>query len=221
MTKEKIPVKLPFYTLGEELCNSITHGIGAGLSIAGCVIAIIFAAIYGNAWCVVSAAIYGASLIITYTTSTMYHALTHRTAKKVFRILDHSTIYLLIAGTYTPMTLVALRGPLGWVLFGVVWGAAILGIVLNSVGLEKFRKFSMIAYVASGWVAIIAIVPLYRTMNHIGFWLLIGGGVLYTVGIIFFAIKNVKYMHSVWHIFVIGGSLLHYFMILFYVLPIK
>lgn len=219
--KERIPVTLPVYTLGEELCNAISHGLGAALAIAGCVVAIVFAALYGDAWSVVSASIYGASMIITYTTSTLYHSLTNRTAKKVFRILDHSTIFLLIAGTYTPMTLVALRGPLGWVLFGIVWGAAALGITLNGVGLEKYKKVSMIAYIASGWAALIAIVPLYRAMNHVGFWLLVGGGVAYTAGIIFFKMKNVKYMHAIWHLFVIAGSLLHYFMILFYVLPTK
>lgn len=220
MAKEKIPVQLPKYTLGEELCNSISHGLGAGLAIAGCVIAIVFAALYGDAWCVVSAAIYGASLIITYTTSTLYHALTNRTAKKVFRILDHSTIFLLIAGTYTPMTLVVLRGALGWVLFGIVWGAAALGITLNAIGLEKYKKISMIAYVASGWAAIIAIVPLFRIMHPVGFWMLVGGGVAYTAGIIFFSMK-LKYMHSIWHLFVITGSILHYFMILFYVLSAR
>ena len=215
--KEKTPLKLPIYTLGEELCNAISHGLGAGLSIAGCVV---FAALYGDAWSVVSASIFGASLIITYTTSTLYHALTNKTAKRVFRILDHSTIFLLIAGTYTPMTLIVLRGTMGWILFGVVWAAAILGIVLNAIGLEKFKVFSMISYVASGWAALFAIVPLYRIMNPVAVWMLVGGGVAYTVGIIFFALK-VKYMHAIWHLFVIGGSILHYFMILFYVLPIK
>lgn len=219
--KEQKTLKLPKYTLGEELFSSISHGLGAGLSIAGCVVAIVFAALYGDAWCVVSACIYGAALIITYTTSTLYHALTNPTAKKVFRILDHSMIFLLIAGTYTPMTLVVLHGPLGWVLFGVVWAAAVLGIVLNAVGLERFKKFSMIAYIASGWVAILAIVPLFRTMPSAGFWLLIGGGLAYTVGIIFYGMKKVKYMHAVWHLFVIAGSTLHYFMILLYVLPMR
>lgn len=217
---KKKGVTLPKYTLGEEICNSITHGIGAALAIAGCVIAIVYAALYGDAWCVVSASVYGATMIITYTTSTIYHALTHPTAKKVFRILDHTNIFLLIAGTYTPMTLVVLRGPLGWVLFGMVWGASVLGIVLNAVGLERFKKFSMIAYVASGWAALIGIVQLYRVMEPVAFWMLVAGGVAYTAGIIFFAMKK-RYMHVIWHVFVIAGSMLHYFMILFYVLPVN
>ncbi|MBQ9940712.1 MAG: hemolysin III family protein [Clostridia bacterium] len=219
MSSKKIPIQLPKYTLGEEIGNSITHGIGAALSIAGCVMAIIFAALYGDAWCVVSACIYGATLIIAYITSTLYHALTHVTAKKVFRVLDHTNIFLLIAGTYTPMTLVVLRGPLGWVLFGIVWGAAVVGIVLNAVGLERFKTFSMIAYIASGWAALIGIVPLYRLMDHVGFWMVVGGGIAYTLGVIFFSLKQ-RYMHVVWHVFVIAGSLLHYFAVLFYVLPI-
>ena len=136
------------YTLGEEIFNSVSHGAGALLAIAGCVVLIVFSAIYGGAWEVVSASFYGATLIILYTMSTLYHALTNPKAKRVFRILDHNTIFLLIAGTYTPYTLVSIRGALGWTIFGIIWGVAILGITLNSVNLEKFKKFSMICYVA-------------------------------------------------------------------------
>ena len=142
------------YTLGEEIFNSVTHGVGGLLAIAGTAVLIVFAAVYSDAWGVVSSAVYGASLIVLYTMSTLYHALTNRRAKTFFRIMDHDTIFFLIAGTYTPITLIPLRGALGWVLFGIVWGAAILGIVMNSVNLEKFRKPSVICYVAMGWVVI-------------------------------------------------------------------
>ncbi len=203
----------------EELVNSITHGVGAALGIAGTVVAIVWAALYGDAYSVVSASIYGAMLIILYTMSTLYHALTNKTAKRVFRIFDHCSIFLLIAGTYTPFTLGPLRGALGWTIFGIIWGMTALGVVLKSVNLEKFKVFSMICYIAMGWMIIIAIKPLLDAMGWTAMWLLIAGGISYTVGVIFFSMKA-PYMHGVWHLFVLGGSILHYFAILFYALPV-
>ena len=202
------------YTLGEEIFNSVTHGVGSLLSIAGTVVLIVLAAINSDAWAVVSCAIYGSSLIILYTMSTLYHAITNKTAKAFFRIMDHNTIFFLIAGTYTPITLVALRGALGWVLFGIVWGAAAIGIVLNSIDLEKFRKPSVVCYVAMGWVIIIAIRPMIQHVTPLSLWFLLIGGLCYTVGIIIYALKKVKYFHSVWHIFTVAGSVFHYFSIL-------
>ena len=199
------------YTLGEEIFNSVTHGVGSLLSIAGTVVLIFFSAINSDAFAVVSSAVYGASLIILYTMSTLYHSITNEKAKKFFRIMDHNTIFFLIAGTYTPYTLAVLRSPLGWVLFGVVWGAAAIGIVLNSIDLEKFSKISVVCYIAMGWVIIIAVKPLMNSMPFISFALLVAGGVFYTIGVIFYAIKKVKYFHSVWHIFTVIGSALHYF----------
>ena len=214
---EKIkPVKR--YTLGEEIFNAISHGIGALLSVAGTVILIVFSALKGDPWAVVSSSIFGASLIILYTMSTLYHAITNKKAKAFFRIMDHNTIFFLIAGTYTPITLVPLRGALGWVLFGVVWGAATLGIVFNSIDLEKFRKPSVICYIAMGWVIVIAIKPMFETVNSMSLWFLLIGGLFYTVGVIFYAIKNIKYFHSVWHLFTIAGSVFHYFSILMMIL---
>lgn len=210
--EENKPVKR--YSLGEEIFNSVTHGVGSLLSIAGTAVLIVLAAIYSNAWGVVSCAIYGASLIILYTMSTLYHAITHPKAKAFFRIMDHNTIFFLIAGTYTPITLVALRGALGWVLFGIVWGAAALGIVLNSINLEKFRKPSVVCYIAMGWVVIIAIKPMLENVSALSLWFLLIGGICYTGGIIFYAIKSKKYFHSVWHIFTVAGSVFHYFSIL-------
>lgn len=202
------------YSLGEEIFNAISHGIGSLLSIAGTVVLIVFSAIYSDAWAVVSASIYGASLIILYTMSTLYHAITNVKAKKFFRIMDHNTIFFLIAGTYTPLTLVPLRGPLGWTLFGVVWGAAILGIVLNSIDLEKFRKPSVVCYILMGWAIIFAVKPMLNTLPKLSLTFLLIGGVLYTVGIIFYAIKKIKWFHSVWHLFTVAGSIFHYFSIL-------
>lgn len=202
------------YTLGEEIFNSVSHGTGGLLAIAGTAVLIVVAAIYSDAWGVVSSSVYAASLIILYTMSTLYHAITNDKAKKFFRIMDHDTIFFLIAGTYTPITLVPLRGPLGWVLFGIVWGAAILGIVFNSIDLEKFRKPSVICYVAMGWVIVAAIKPMLEKVSPISLWFLLIGGLFYTVGIIFYAKKNIKFFHSVWHLFTIGGSVFHYFAIL-------
>ena len=206
--------KFKKYTLGEEIFNSVTHGVGAGLSIAGTVVLIVFSAIYGNAWAVVSSAIYGASLIILYTMSTLYHSLTNEKAKKFFQIMDHNTIFLLIEGTYTPITLYILGGVVGWVLFGIVWGAAVIGITANSINLEKAKIPSIFCYVATGWVIIFAIKPLMAKIPFISGLFLIIGGAFYTLGIIFYAIKKVKYFHSVWHLFTIGGSVFHYFSIL-------
>ncbi len=203
------------YTLGEEIFNSVSHGAGALLAIAGCVVLIVFSAIYGGAWEVVSASIYGATLIILYTMSTLYHALTNPKAKRVFRILDHNTIFLLIAGTYTPYTLVSIRGALGWTIFGIIWGVAILGITLNSVNLEKFKKFSMICYVAMGWAIVLAIKPLVHAIPLISTVFLLIGGVCYSIGIPFYKRKQTKYMHSIWHLFVIAGSVFHYFSVFF------
>lgn len=202
------------YTLGEEIFNSVSHGVGALLAIAGTVVLIVVSALNVGAWGVVSSAIYGGSLIILYTMSTLYHALTNEKAKYVMRIMDHVTIFLLIAGTYTPITLVPLRGALGWVLFGLIWGAAVLGIVFNSIDLERFRKISVICYVVMGWAIIFAIKPLINAMPKLSLVFLLIGGALYSLGVIFYAIKKIKYFHSIWHLFTIGGSVFHYFAIL-------
>lgn len=209
MTKIKKP-----YSLGEEIFNSVSHGTGGLLAIAGTAVLIVITAIYSDAWAVVSASIYGASLIILYAMSTLYHAITNVRAKKFFRIMDHNTIFFLIAGTYTPFTLGPLRGALGWVLFGIVWGAAAVGIVLNSINLERFRKPSVVCYILMGWVIIIAAKPMLQTLPSASLVYLLIGGVLYTVGIIFYALKKVKWFHSVWHLFTVAGSIFHYFSVL-------
>lgn len=207
-------MKFKRYTIGEEIFSSVTHGVGTLLAVGGTAVLIVLSAIYSDVWSVVGSAIFGASLIILYCMSTLYHSITNEKAKKFFRIMDHNTIFFLIAGTYTPITISILRGWIGWVLFGIVWGAAIIGIILNSIDLEKFRKPSVVCYIAMGWVIIFAVKPLMDAMNSISLWLLIGGGVFYTVGVIFYAIKKVRYFHSIWHIFTLLGSVCHYFSIL-------
>lgn len=209
------------YTLGEEIFNSVTHGVGGLLSIAGTVVLIVFAAIYSNAWGVVSSSIFGASLIILYTMSTLYHAITNPKAKRFFRVMDHNTIFFLIAGTYTPITLVPLRGPLGWVLFGVIWGAAVIGIVFTSINLEKFRKPSVVCYILMGWAIIFAVKPMLDNVNSLSLWFILIGGLFYTVGIVFYVRKDKKYFHSIWHLFTIAGSVFHWFAVLLFIIRDK
>lgn len=207
------------YSLGEEIFNSVSHGVGTIFGIVGCTAIVIFAYLYGNAWTVASCAVYGATLIILYTMSTLYHSITNRTAKHILQIFDHCTIFLLIAGTYTPYTLVTMRGPVGWTIFGVVWACAVLGIILNAIDMRKFKKFSMVCYVLSGWTMIFAVKYLFSALPKGGIILLFAGGIAYTLGIIFYKMKRYKYMHSIWHLFVLLGSVLQYFSILFYVVP--
>ena len=202
------------YTLGEEIFSSVSHGVGACLSIAGTVVLLVFSVIYGNALAVVSSAIYGASLIILYTMSTLYHSFTNERVKHFFQIMDHNTIFLLIAGTYTPITLYILGGVTGWILFSVVWVASIIGITLNSINMEKAKIPSLICYIATGWVIIFAIKPLIAKVPLLSALFLVLGGVIYTVGIVFYVIKKVKYFHPIWHIFTVLGSAFHYFSIL-------
>ena len=196
------------YTLGEEIFSSVSHGVGACLSIAGTVVLLVFSVIYGNPLAVVSSAIYGASLIILYTMSTLYHSFTNERVKHFFQIMDHNTIFLLIAGTYTPITLYILGGVTGWILFSVVW------VALNSINMEKAKIPSLICYIATGWVIIFAIKPLIAKVPFISALFLVLGGVIYTVGVVFYVIKKVKYFHPIWHIFTVLGSAFHYFSIL-------
>ena len=210
--------KNPIYSLGEEVANSITHGIGALLAVAACVILIVTSTFTGDPYKIVSCSIYGASLIIMFTMSTLYHALTNEKAKFIFRIFDHTSIFILIAGTYTPIVLNTLRGPLGWVIFGIEWSVTIVGIVLNSISIERFKKFSLVAYIAGGWCIVLAAVPFIRAIEPGGVWFILLGGLAYTIGIIFYKMKSLKYMHSLWHLFVLAGAILQYFCIQFYVI---
>lgn len=212
-------ISIPKYTLGEELISTISHGIGAGLGVAAMCLCLVKTISHGDVWGSVSSWIFGFSLIILYSMSSIYHGLKPNNAKKVMRVFDHCTIFLLIAGTYTPFTLVALRESVGWPLFGIVWGAAIIGIILNAIDMEKFKGISMVCYLAMGWVIVFAFKPLDNAISRTGIELLLAGGIAYTLGAIVYGIgSKVKYMHSIWHFFVLAGSILHFFSIYFYVL---
>lgn len=205
-----------FYTKGEEIANAITHGIGALLAIAAAVLLIVFSARSGDPYKIVSFTIFGVTLFELYLGSTLYHSITAQRAKKVFRIIDHSSIYLLIAGTYTPFALTVLRPGIGWWIFGIVWGLTALGITLKALWLEKLEKLAVIFYNIMGWSIVIAIKDLIATIPMNGIILLIAGGVAYTVGCLFYAKDNWPYNHSIWHLFVITGSVCHFLCVLLY-----
>jgi hemolysin III len=202
-------------TLGEEIANSITHGIGAALSVAG-LVAMVVAARHRPAWQIAACAIYGASLVLLYASSTLYHALANNRAKRVFKILDHSSIYLLIAGTYTPVTLITLRGPWGWTLFGVVWGLCVCGVVFKSLWIGRLKVASTVVYVLMGWCAVLAIRPLLAALPWAGFMWLLAGGLCYTAGVAFY-VSSRRFAHFIWHIFVVAGSFCQYWAVFRYI----
>ena len=214
---------LPKYTKGEEIFNMTSHIVGAVLGIVATVLCVVFAAIHGNVYGVVSGAIYGVTMIILYTMSSIYHGLSpKRYSKRVFQVLDHCSIFLLIAGSYTPFALCTIREydtASGWVIFGVIWAVAILGIVLNSIDIKKFKVFSMICYLLMGWCIVFKIGLLPKLLGTAGFVLLLLGGIAYTVGAVLYGIgKKHKYMHSIFHLFILLGSLLQFFCILLFVM---
>lgn len=198
----------------EEIANAITHGVGALLAISGLVLLIVFSALDGSAWHVTSFSIFGATMTVLYVMSTLYHALTSHSVKNLFRKFDHMSIFLLIAGTYTPFCLTALRGWTGWVLFGIVWLCAITGIVLKAFHTGKKEFLSTILYILMGWIVVFFIKPVYLHMSGTGFSFLIAGGCCYTLGALFFIKDRIPYFHSVWHLFVLAGSICHFFAVL-------
>ncbi len=202
--------------LREEIASSIIHGVGLVLAMAGLGVLTAFAALRGTAWHITACSVYGATLILLFGASTIYHAVTHPRVKAILRMVDHSAIYLLIAGTYTPFTLVNLRGPWGWGIFGVVWGLAVLGILLHG----RLQRLRLTIYLLMGWAIVTAIVPLWRHVDTGGLVLLGAGGLAYTLGSVFYAWKSLPWSHAVWHVFVLAGGALHYFAILFYVIPL-
>ncbi len=211
----------PRYSLGEEIASSIIHGVGILLSLAALIIMVVFASRYGTAWHVAGAAVFGCGLILAYTSSTLYHSFQKARIKAVFRVLDHVSIFILIAATYTPLTLVNLRGPWGWSIFGVVWGLALFGIVVECSSLRRFRIASVLLYLGMGWTIIVALKPLLAMVQAGGLILLLVGGLFYTIGCLFYVWHRLPYNHAIWHLFVLAGSASHFFAVLFYVLPVN
>lgn len=214
---------LPIYTRGEEVFNMVSHIVGGGFGVVALTLCVIFSALHHNVFGIISSSIYGVSLIVLYTMSSIYHGLKpEKRSKKVFQIIDHCSIFLLIAGSYTPFTLCTLReynAAYGWTMFGIVWGLAVIGIVLNSIDLKKYRIFSMICYLLMGWCIIIKISLLPRLLSINGFIFLLLGGIVYTLGTIFYGLgRNHKWMHAIFHISCLIGSILHFFCIFFYVI---
>jgi hemolysin III len=209
---EKFPV-------AEEVAHSLTHGAGLLLGVTALVLMVVFAAQRGSAIHVVACTLYGATLVLLFGASTFYHALPPGRGKRVFGTLDHAAIFLLIAGTYTPFTLVTLRGGWGWSLFGVIWGLAIAGVVLEAVTRGRARRLQLVLYLVMGWSVVLAARPLFQELAPGGLALILAGGLAYTLGVIFFVWRSLPFHHAVWHVFVLGGSVCHFFAVFFYVIP--
>jgi hemolysin III len=205
--------------LSTELMNGVTHGVGFLLSIAGLVVLVVLATSRGGARHIVACSIYGSTLIILYLASTLYHSVSAPRAKPVLRLLDHIAIYLLIAGTYTPFTLLTLRGGWGWSLFGVIWGLALLGSAFKILFIGRFPKVSVVIYLAMGWMALVAVKPMLAALPTGGLWLILAGGAAYTVGVVFYAWESIPHHHAIWHVFVMLGSASHFFAVILYTLP--
>ena len=211
--------KTKAYTVAEEVAHALTHGVGAIAAIVGLIFMLVWAVSYGDTFHVVSASIYGASLILLYLASTLYHAFPWPRVKAFFQQMDHAAIYVLIAGTYTPFALVNLRGPWGWSLLGVVWGIAVVGVIMEVAMKERKKWLSLSLYLGMGWMALIMIKPMIDSVEPGGLWLLLAGGLAYTFGVIFYVWKSLCFHHAIWHLFVLAGSVLHFFSVFYFVLP--
>jgi hemolysin III len=214
------PKTVRSFTLGEEIFHSITHGIGSGLSIAGLTLLVVLAVLHGDIFKIISFSIFGASLVILYISSTLYHGLQQPRAKQIFKIFDHSAIYLLIAGTYTPFLIVSLRGTAGWTLLVVVWVIALIGITFKIFFIERFQILAVLSYLLMGWLCVFIFREMLVSIPMGGLIWLAAGGILYTIGVIFYALQKIPYMHAIWHFFVMGGSICHYFAVLLFLAPI-
>jgi hemolysin III len=209
------------YSAREEIAHSAIHGLGIALSVAGLIALVATALHTGDSGTVAASVVYGITLFLLYLASTLYHSIPYPRAKRILRMLDHSAIYLLIAGTYTPFTLISLRGPWGFTLFGLIWGLAILGITLKVAAMGRFRSLSLVLYIGMGWLALVALNPLVAAIGRGGLVLLTLGGIAYTSGVVFYVWHRLPYHHAVWHAFVLAGSVLHFFAIFLYVVPGK
>ncbi len=214
--------QLPDYTRGEEIFNMVSHIVGGGLGVIALIVCVVVSALKGSVWCIVSSIIYGISLILLYTMSSIYHGLRPNMGKKVLQVLDHCSIYFLISGTYTPIALCAIRPQFpvwGWLIFGFVWGVSAVAVVFTAIDLKKYAKLSMVCYIGLGWCVVLALKPTIASVPMGGLvWLLIGG-IAYTVGAVLYGLgRKKRYMHSIFHLFVLLGSICHFITILCYVL---
>jgi hemolysin III len=209
------------YSIGEEIAHSVSHGIAAGLAIAALVVLLMHAHYFGDGWRIASFTVYGVSLILVFGTSTLYHALQYPPAKRLFQMLDHAAIFLLIAGTYTPFTLVTLRGAFGWTIFCVIWVMAVAGIVLKVSFMNRLERLGHWMYLAMGWFGLFALYPLLQILPLNGILWLFAGGLFYSIGVLFYVGNKFAYTHFVWHLFVMGGALCHFVAIFLYVSPIQ
>src|SRR5690625_4708171 len=207
------------FSKGEEIANAITHGIGAVLSIVGLIVLIVYASLYGSVWHIVSFTIFGSIMLILYMSSTMVHALPKGKAKDLFEIFDHSAIYLFIAGSYTPFTFLVIQGKLGWTMFGIVWGLAIVGTIFKAFFVKKFLFTSTILYIGMGWMVVLGWKQIVAGLPSNGLLLFVAGGIFYTVGAVFYMWRGFQYHHAVWHLFVMAGTASHFFCVLLYLLP--
>jgi hemolysin III len=209
------------YTVGEEIANSVTHGIGIAFSIVALTLLIAWSVLYGDAWALAGGIVFGISLILLYTGSTLYHAIPFPKARHVFKIMDHAAIYILIAGSYTPFTLVTMRANGGWWMFALVWVLAVAGISTEAFWAYRPRWLSAVVYLFMGWLAVFMIGPMRASLAMPGLWLLIAGGLCYTLGTVFYVFKRVPYFHMVWHLWVLAGSVCHFLAVLLYVIPLS
>ncbi|VAW69261.1 FIG01964566: Predicted membrane protein, hemolysin III homolog [hydrothermal vent metagenome] len=207
------------YSVAEEMANTLTHGLGMLLSLAGLVILVVFSSTKGDVWHITSSSIFGATLVLLYAASALYHGIPHPPSKALLQKLDHAAIYLLIAGTYTPFLLVSLQGIWGWSLLGVIWSLALVGVIMEFVNWKPFERLSLALYLGMGWIIVIAVQPMLDNVATGGLALLVLGGLSYTFGVIFYVWEKLPYNHAIWHLFVLAGSVFHYFSILFYVIP--
>ena len=205
------------FSTAEEIWHAVTHGVGFIFSIVALALLVSFATLSSSSIHITAAAIYGAALIVMYGSSTLYHAITHQNIKYLFQKFDHAAIYFLIAGTYTPIMLITIGGVWGWTLFGIEWGIALIGIILKFMYPGRFEAFSLVAYVLMGWIIVVVFDTFKANIDPLGFWLIIGGGIAYTSGIVFYVKDKINYFHAIWHLFVLTGSILQFFAILLYV----
>ncbi len=214
LLRDKPSWKNPFYTVQEEIANSVTHGVGVGMAVAGLTILVVLAILFGDTRRVVSFSVYGASLILLYLASTLYHSIQHAKAKKILRVFDHASIYVLIAGTYTPFLLISIQGTLGWTVLAIVWALAIIGVMWKIFFIGRFEVIATLAYVLMGWMCVFLFKEMLMKVPPTGVVMLLVGGLVYTAGVIFYAWEKLPYNHAIWHLFVLGGSICHYFAIM-------